>query len=325
MTRVAIKPPNEQAWLAMRALDVTSTESSALFGMSPYATRFELWHRKRDQAVLTLEPNERMDWGTDLQDQIALSLARRYGVKVERIVDYKRIESARMGSSFDFKVFGIAQASGLDVVAGDPALQNMFLKFGPGLLEIKNVDGLVFKQTWPVRDDGSIEAPAHIEIQLQHQLHVDDVEWGAIGALVGGNRGITLIRQRDREVGEAIEQRIRAFWQTIADNVEPDPKYPDDAGVIIKLFGESTDTKVFDGRGNAEIDTLLAEYKAAGDREKQAKEDKDVAKAKVLRIIDDAARVYTHNYTVSAGMVKAQSYVVTKEPYRNWRVTERKS
>jgi len=323
MSRVAIKPPSEQAWLAMRALDVTSTEASALFGMSPYSTEFELWHRKRDEVVISFDPNERMDWGNDLQDTIALSLAKRYGVVVERVVDYMRIEHARMGSSFDFEIFGEADIPD-DEFKGDPILREMFRKHGPGLFEIKNVDGLVFKQTWPVNDDRSIEAPAHIEIQVQHQLHTRDRAWAAIGVLVGGNRGILLTRQRDIEVGEAIEKRVIEFWQSIADGREPDPKYPADAGAVIKLFGKSTEKKIFDGRGRADIDALLAEYKAAGDREKQAKEDKDVAKAKVLMIVEDAERIYTDRYSVSAGMIKAQEYTVKKEPSRSWRVTEKK-
>jgi len=323
MTRVAIRPPSEQAWLAMRALDVTSTEASALFSMSPYSTEFELWHRKKSGEVQTLDPNERMDWGNDLQDTIALSLAKRYGVVVERVVDYMRIEHARMGSSFDFEIFGEADIPD-DEFKGDPTLREMFRKHGPGLLEIKNVDGLVFKKTWPVNDDKTIEAPAHIEIQVQHQMHVRDREWSAIGALIGGNRGLMLIRQRDREVGDAIEKRIIDFWMSIANDRQPDPRYPADAGAVIKLFGTATEKKVFDGRGRADIDALLAEYKAASDREKQAKEDKDVAKAKILEIVEDAERIYTDRYTVSAGMIKAQEYVVKKAPSRNWRVTEKK-
>lgn len=321
MNRVAIKPPSEQAWLAMRALDVTSTEASALFSMSPYSTEFALWHQKKDGVIVDIEPNERMDWGTDLQDTIAISLARRYGVKVERIVDYMRIEEIRMGSSFDFEIFGIDEAR----AALSSELQHLFLQHGPGLLEIKNVDGLVFKKTWGENDDGGIEAPAHIEVQLQHQLHVRDLEWGAIGVLVGGNRGILICRMRDREVGDAIEGRVRAFWQSIADGREPDPQYPADAGVLIKLFNKSAPGKVFDGRGQPAIDALIDEYVFASDRAKQANEDKEVAKAKVLRVIEDAERAYTDRYTISASMVKAKEISYLRPEYRNWRVTEKKA
>ena len=38
---------------------------------------------------VALEPTERMEWGNDLQDAIALSLGRRYGVKVVRITEFQ--------------------------------------------------------------------------------------------------------------------------------------------------------------------------------------------------------------------------------------------
>lgn len=40
--RETIHHDTEEAWLAARKRDVTSTESAALFGMSPYLTAFEL-------------------------------------------------------------------------------------------------------------------------------------------------------------------------------------------------------------------------------------------------------------------------------------------
>ena len=47
----------EAAWLAARTHDLTSTEIAALFGCSPYLTKFELWHRKHDGADVAFEPS----------------------------------------------------------------------------------------------------------------------------------------------------------------------------------------------------------------------------------------------------------------------------
>ena len=63
MTRESIIPASEEEWLKLRTLDVTSTESPALFGLSPYMTKFELWHRKKSGEVYTIKDNERMFWG----------------------------------------------------------------------------------------------------------------------------------------------------------------------------------------------------------------------------------------------------------------------
>jgi predicted phage-related endonuclease len=111
MTRKIFYPENEAAWHALRCLDVTSTESAALFGMSPYATAFEIWHRKREATPLVIEAEGRMLWGQRLQDVIARGVAEDYGVKVRKMTGYQRIEEIRMGSSFDFEIIGGSTAA----------------------------------------------------------------------------------------------------------------------------------------------------------------------------------------------------------------------
>ena len=54
MDRERIERTSEQAWLQQRAKDVTSTEVSALFGLSPYMTEFELWHRKANAEIVRI-------------------------------------------------------------------------------------------------------------------------------------------------------------------------------------------------------------------------------------------------------------------------------
>lgn len=314
--RTVFTPESETAWLALRRQNVTSTQSAMLFGLSPYGTAFELWHQKQGHDD-DFEPNERMDWGTDLQDSIAGSLARRYGVIAVPMKEYISLDDARMGSSFDYRVVG--QIGG----GVDGSIGHMFETLGPGLLEIKNVDSLVFRDKW-MTDQKVIEPPGHIEIQVQHQLHVTGIEWAAIGVLVGGNKGHLLIRPRDRDVGMAIEQRIRAFWKSIDDDVMPDPVYPDDAKFVASLYGYARTGAVADLRSDAEASELAAQYKAASDREKLAKEDKDIAKAKLLTKIGDAERAVLDGFTISAGMTAACHVSYDRDAYRNWRVTPKK-
>ncbi len=119
MKSVSILPKNETHWLEMRAQDITSTEISALFGISPYMTLFETWHRHKGNIVSSFEENERSTWGLRLQDSIAKGIAEDEGWKIRRMDEYMRNEKLRAGSSFDFDING------------------------KELLEIKNVDGRV--------------------------------------------------------------------------------------------------------------------------------------------------------------------------------------
>ena len=58
---------------------------------------------------------------------------------------------------------------------------------------------------------GNIEAPEHIELQVQHQMEILGYEWTALTVLVGGNEQKVVLRNRDREIGADIRQRVKAF------------------------------------------------------------------------------------------------------------------
>jgi predicted phage-related endonuclease len=304
MQRLKIKPQNRGDWLALRCLDVTSTEASALFDMSPYDTAFSLWHRKRDGEIVEIADNERMRWGLRLQDAIANGIADDMGWVAEPMTEYMRIPEVRMGASFDWRMIDD--------------------KNRIGLFEIKNVDYLVFRDKWQM-EEGMLVAPPHIEIQLQQQMHVADVEWGAIGVLVGGNAPRTLVRERDREVGDAIQERVVAFWKSIEANTPPEPTYPDDAEFLCKLYDKVQPGTVLDARNNKELETLVADYARIREIEALAQEDKKVVQSKILGMIGEAEKVMLNGFSISAGLVNpsvVKEYV--RNGYRNFRLTKKK-
>jgi len=79
-----LNPPDEKSWLALRKNDITSTESPALFGLSPYSTLFELYHTKRGVEA-GFPDNDRITWGQRLQDVIAAGIAADQGWTVRRM------------------------------------------------------------------------------------------------------------------------------------------------------------------------------------------------------------------------------------------------
>ena len=143
-------PKNQEEWLRLRLRDVTSTEVSALFGLNPYITEFELWHQKKNQEIVNFEIGERGKWGKRLEGIIAAGIAEDEGWRIRRMDEYIRQEEKFMGASFDFEI--------LD---------------DEGILEVKNVDSFIFKDGWIV-DGDNLEAPPHIELQVQSQLAVSE-------------------------------------------------------------------------------------------------------------------------------------------------------
>ncbi len=281
MTTEIIVPSNQEHWLELRKQDVTSTESACLFGESPYMTHFDLWHRKRSGVVPEFKTNDRMKWGNRLESAIAYGIAEEQGWEVKPMKEYFRNPNLRMGSSFDFVITNLGE---------------------PVHLEIKNVDYLAFRDGWLEHEDGSIEAPTHIELQVQHQMAVSGFNRAFIGAFIAGNRGVVIERMRDEEVIAAIKARVAAFWKTVDEGLEPDPVMPEDAEVMIRLNQYAKPGKVLSADGDETLADLLQQYKTAATTEANAKEDKDVAKAKIFKHIGDAEKVLTSAWSVSCAI-----------------------
>lgn len=315
MQRHTIQYQTEAEWLAHRKQDITSTEVAGLFASSPYTTEFELYHKKTGALDAdTFEVNERMVWGNRLEAAIAHGIAEDYGLIVEPLKVYMRIPDLRLGSSFDYKVVGIVE--GFD---GDEIARDMFRQHGAGILEIKNVDGLQFKRGW-VEEGDVIEAPVHIEFQVQTQLEVSDLNWAIIAPLVGGNTPKVVIRERDREVGAAIAEKVAAFWARVITKNPPDPDYLNDADTIGKLYVDN-DGSTIDLSDDARLISLCLKYKQAAAAAKEADDDKKAARAEILTIIKAAKSVTTQGYKLSAGTNKAVFKAYRKEAGEMLRIT----
>lgn len=297
MNREILSFESEAEWLAMRDKDLTSTEAAALFGCSPYATTYELYHRKTGQLVVDFESNDRVVWGNRLESAIAFGIAEDHGLIVEPFKVYARIPELRMGSSFDFKIVGL-----VDGFTGDETYRDLFRENGPGIMEVKNVDGLQFKRGW-IADGEIMEAPPHIELQVQHQQEVADMEWTVIAPLVGGNTPMPFVRMRDRQIGEAIREKVAEFWKMVDTGKAPDPDFNVDGSTIAALLANDNGETI-DMSDNNRLAEVVAEHAKASADFKDAETRKDAAKAEILMIIGENKTVIGTGFKISAGSVK---------------------
>jgi putative phage-type endonuclease len=302
-----ILPRDAAHWHSLRDQCITSTESPALFGLSPYETAFELWHRKREKAGKSIAENERMRWGKRLQDSVAAGLCEDHGWKGSRWDDFALCRDERLGASFDWVLYG-----------DDGGIERV--------LEIKCVDFIMFRDGWLVEGDEHgierIEAPVHIELQHQHQLMLAGLDRGVIGVLVAGNQATAIERRADYAVHKAIRAKAAAFWQSIDEGREPAPTFPDDARAVIERMQYAQVGKAITATG--EVAELAKLYAEAAAREKAAELDKESAKARILLQIGDAERVAGDGFSISAGLVGPAEIAYTRKPYRNFRVTPKK-
>lgn len=277
MNRETITPTDDKHWHELRSRVITSTDIAALFGISPWLTEFELWHRKKNATIVTLEPNTRMVWGTRLERSIAEGIAEDYKLSIRPMKEFIQIPAWRMGSSFDYAI--------------DP----------DGILEVKNVDSLAYKDGW-LLDGDNVEAPPHIEIQGQFQMLVSGRNHLMLGALVGGNRVTLIKREPDLQIHEAIKAKVAAFWESIDANREPEPNFKEDAKFIARLNSYAEPGKVMNASGDAKLAGLVRDYKEWGEKSESAKAEKDGIKAQILTLIEDSEKVIGDGYTISAGV-----------------------
>jgi putative phage-type endonuclease len=284
----------------MRHGCVTSTEASGIMGMSPYATMFELKHQKQAEKPPVFNSNERMKWGNRLEDSIAAAVAEEKGWKVEPLKDYCILPQYRMGSSFDYKVTEPEEA----------------------ILEIKNVDGLVFNRSWVSDADGATEAPPHIEIQLQYQMLVSGMKKGYIAALVGGNELHIIEREAIREIHVKLFKKIKRFWEIVDNDEELAPNFVKDAEFIAQLYKYAHPGKM--AEPTPRIDAIVSQWHDLKREEKRITTSLKEMKAELLTLIDDAEKLKGDGYSISAGVVGPSEVAYTRDGYRNFRITYKK-
>jgi len=311
--RETLIPASHEDWLAMRRKDITSTETAALFGLSPYATAFEVWHRKKDDEEPAFEDTERMAWGRRLESAIAEGVADDQGWTVEPFKSYMRDPKLRLGSSFDYRI--------VDPVRGD------------GILEIKNVDKFAYGRSWIDDGSGEIEAPEHIELQVQHQMEVAELDYAYIAALVGGNEIKLMRRERDRVIGAAIRAKVAEFWASIEANKPPAPDYERDYDRIVRASLEHIEDKTIEA--DDKLEALLAELKDIQDFRKTTEAKEKTLKAQIIEAAGTASRIRASSGTLSCGFSKPNpgklvtadmvgTYIGARAGFRVFRFTPKK-
>lgn len=307
---IIITPDSHEHWLQLRAEDITSTEVSGLFGVG-YNTRFELYHVKKGNHEIEFTDSTRMRWGRDLEAVIAQHVSETLGITVAPLKEYIRHATVpRMGSSFDYSICEVGP-DGVEIN------HQQVTPTGPGILECKNVDGLIYRDQWT-----ETEAPEHIEFQVQHQMEVADVDWCILAALVGGNELKLIYRERNRKMGAGMCAAVTQFWADVDSGAEPD--FTDaDAGFVISMY-QNAGVEVIDLTEDDEARALAIAYKHHAAQEKLYATGKQAAHAGLLMKMGEAGKALLNGYNISATMVKATRIEYDRKAYRGWKLTEKK-
>lgn len=276
-------PANSDA--LFRASVVGASEVAALFDASPYLTHFELWHRKTG-TIATPEFNHVGEDGTPEDERIY------WGVKLESAIIGAAKE--RFGYTDREQVANLTNGKGL---GGHPDRRVVCPKRGPGVLEIKTAD-------WLIRKGWGDEPPLHYLLQSQAYQGLDQVQWGDVLVLVGGNKLERFCYDFRPKVYAEIEKRVEAFWQSVHEGRAPKPDYTRDGDTIRELCANPGDT-VADLRGDNLAAIAAAEYQAGKAIEKEGKARAEAALAELIDKMGESGTALLDGFTFRATKVAA--------------------
>lgn len=295
-------------WLAARTKRIGGSEVAALFGVEAayQKSRYALWQEKSGRIASIDTAGSRPEWGLRLEAAIAEGAAAANGWTIEKggYVDHPTV--AGLGCTLDY-------------VITDPGEKRQPFMAGPGVLEIKNVDWLQHKQAW------GDEPPAHVLLQLQHQLAATTYAWGAVVCLIGGNQlAEPYFFQRRGKIINEIEKRVAAFWLTVDLKQEPMADgSASTAAAIAALFPESVPDKEIDFGQDNEFAEVFGKFKQARLDRSAAEKAEAAAKNWLTSKIADAEIVkYAGRIVATYKSAARKGYVVEPSVSRTLRLKD---
>lgn len=158
--------PGSDEWHAARAHGLGGSEIAAVLGLSPFESRYSLWHRKANLIGPVAESPE-MEWGTRLEDAVAGKYRdNNTDLYVLKPGTYRHVD----------RPWQIANPDGLSW------LRELGVSEEPiGLLEVKTSP---FGDKWG--ETGTDNIPVHVRAQVLWYLDVFGLPWADVVVLVSG-------------------------------------------------------------------------------------------------------------------------------------------
>lgn len=244
---------DEAHWHELRAKHIGGSDIAALFGLSPYSTRWRLWMEKAGKIPPEdLSDNKAVQAGKFLEAGIANWAAHSWSMKIDKVVDYFTMDDCEgMGATFDY------------ITQDKAPVEIKWSARGYG---------------WSYEGDQIIEAPENYLLQVQHQLAFTDSDHAWLIALIDHEPRRMKV-PRNENIISAIKEEVAAFWQSIRDGKEPPVDYSADHKALVRLIGELPKSDITLDDGDA---LLFTEYKLAKEDEKKAIARYEEAKAQIL-------------------------------------------
>ena len=219
MKPIVIPCATEDAWHAERSKAIGASEAAALIGESKYLTPLQLWSRKKLGLPDTKQETEQMEAGHFMEPANAAWYAKRWGRRVVTPQEFYGCPGA-FAVIVRHPTLPLQCTPDRIILPQQTQMDEPTPARAPGPLQLKNVDRWLLSE-WEEGDEAA--PPLAVQIPVQVEMLCTGMEWGAIGAIVGGNRR----RDADVHLNRAFIGKLGAlafnFWASLQTDLAPAP------------------------------------------------------------------------------------------------------
>lgn len=237
-----------EQWLAERRTGIGGSDAAAILGLSKWRTPYAVWQDKTGQGA-ELPDSAPLKWGRNLEPIIRQEYAEATGRTVWQPKEMLRHPQ---------HPFMLAN---LDGMTEDRRI-----------VEIKTARS---DAGWG--EPGTDAVPVEYLLQVQHYMLVTGFPVADIAVLFGGQDFRLYEVAADAELHALLVEEETRFWQSVIDNVPPEPVSVADA---VAKFGQASNGQAIEA--SSDVLQAIKELHAARAAVAQAQEQEDAAKTRVM-------------------------------------------
>ena len=261
--------PGSTEWHAARANGIGGSEIAAVVGLSPYESRFSLWHRKKG-LIGPVEESEEMYWGKEHEPAICRRFARNHPeLDVTPAPTYTHPDRPWQVANPDRHA-------------------------GPDLLEAKTSRDA---EGWG--EEGTAQIPVHYRAQCLHYMDVTGARRCWVAVLIAGSEYREYLVEYDEDEARILREAGARFMDDLARDNRPDIDGHSATYQAIREIPEGLDDV------DVEIDTALRDrWHAAQDALWIAEDEATACKGLLLDEIGTGRRAVCERERVATRTVR---------------------